>query len=153
MLTKGLAYISNQKQGTMDEGLKIVRKFIEEQIGIKKSEYVLENVSGFTRKNQFSARQLVNMLLWARNHFRIGTEYFQSLPVSGVDGTLEKRMKSVTGQVRAKTGLLNGVVGLAGFAETLSEHEVYIFAFIYNGGKDETLIKSKFDELAESIVK
>jgi D-alanyl-D-alanine carboxypeptidase/D-alanyl-D-alanine-endopeptidase (penicillin-binding protein 4) len=64
--------------------------------------------------------------------------YSASLPVAGVDGTLEDRMKNTlaTGRIHAKTGSVEHVRTLSGFAETPDGRQV-IFSFLSNnqGGK------------------
>jgi D-alanyl-D-alanine carboxypeptidase/D-alanyl-D-alanine-endopeptidase (penicillin-binding protein 4) len=44
-----------------------------------------------------------------------------TLPISGDDGTLDDRMKNTAaaGRIRAKTGTLDNVNSLSGYAETL----------------------------------
>ena len=79
-----------------------------------------------------------------------------SLPLSGFDGTLKKRMKETPaeGYVRAKTGYLDGVVSLAGYAARKPGvgSEVYAFTFIYNGSKDEAAVRATFDKILNYIV-
>ena len=55
------------------------------------------------------------------------------LPISGVDGTLKNiyQSKLLRGQLRLKTGTLNGVRCLAGFITTKSGNE-YRFVFMHN---------------------
>ncbi len=64
--------------------------------------------------------------------------YYASLPVAGVDGTLEDRMKNTpaAGRIHAKTGSVEHVRTLSGFAETPSGRRL-IFSFLSNnqGGK------------------
>lgn len=57
-----------------------------------------------------------------------------TLPIAGRTGTLRKRMKGTasTGRVRAKTGTLNTVNALAGFADTNSGAQLR-FSMIHNG--------------------
>ena len=77
-------------------------------------------------------------------------EFIMSLPIAGVDGTLKKRMKDplTFRQVRAKTGLLNGVVSLAGYA-TDSNGMPIPFVFIYNGPGDGARVRSIMDQIFE----
>jgi D-alanyl-D-alanine carboxypeptidase/D-alanyl-D-alanine-endopeptidase (penicillin-binding protein 4) len=60
-------------------------------------------------------------------------EYYASLPVAGVDGTLNERMKDsgIAGRIHAKTGSVSHVRTLTGFAETLGGRRL-IFSFLSN---------------------
>ena len=48
------------------------------------------------------------------------------LPIAGVDGTLEKRMKdsAAQGNVRAKTGTLEAISSLAGYLKASNGHDL-----------------------------
>ena len=61
--------------------------------------------------------------------------YYASLPVAGLDGTLEDRMKSTiaAGRIHAKTGSVEHVRTRSGFAETPSGRQL-IFSFLSNNG-------------------
>jgi serine-type D-Ala-D-Ala carboxypeptidase/endopeptidase (penicillin-binding protein 4) len=65
--------------------------------------------------------------------------YFASLPVAGVDGSLTERMKGTAaeGKIHAKTGSVEHVRTLSGFADTPSGRRL-IFSFLGNnqGGKN-----------------
>ena len=57
-----------------------------------------------------------------------------SLPIAGVDGTLEKRMTKgpADGNVRAKTGTLTGISSLAGYCRAANGHQL-CFSIINQG--------------------
>ena len=57
--------------------------------------------------------------------------------MSGIDGTLTKRMTDIAGKVKAKTGLLAGVSSLSGFVE--SDDDLLIFSILTNGFIAKTL--------------
>jgi len=67
------------------------------------------------------------------------TELSSQLPIAGRFGTLRKRMlaSASTGNVRAKTGTLNGVNGLAGVA-TATQGSSLSFSFLHNGPDPRT---------------
>jgi D-alanyl-D-alanine carboxypeptidase/D-alanyl-D-alanine-endopeptidase (penicillin-binding protein 4) len=151
ILTKNLSVQERGGVGTMPKGIQVLRDYMKEH---KFSEgAVLENPSGLSRSNRFAAADLLKILLHVKNNFRLFPEYFSSLPIAGVDGTLKKRLSADNqlGQVRAKTGHLSGVSGLGGYASDKAGH-IYSFVFLFNGSADDGY-KSKdlYDRLLEQI--
>ena len=151
MLTKQLAAV-NGVQGNLQVGIEMIRESVR-GAGVSDNEFDLLNPSGLTRENQFTARALVKVLEKVRKDFRLFPEYVSSLPIAGVDGTLKNRMKNgkASRWVRAKTGLLTGVISLAGFIGT-EQGEILSFAFIYNGPKDGAAVRSAYDRLISDIL-
>ncbi len=83
-------------------------------------------------------------------------DFMNSLPIAGIEerfvgGTLRYRMKDTAaeGKVKAKTGTLNGVTSLAGYAET-KDGETLIFSVIINNHLDDTAY-GLLDEIAVII--
>ena len=152
MLVKNIAADSGEKPATMQTGMNVVRKYLESS-GIKAGDYEFINAAGFTRKNRLSPLQLGGYMEFVRSDFSFFPEYLTALPIAGVDGTLRKRMvgSAAEGWVRAKTGLLNGAVGLAGFAGR-PNGQIATFVFIYNGSGREDKARAFFDHMAATIV-
>lgn len=151
ILTKQLSVVVNNEQGNIAGGMKVIESVLLEY-GLQRSDFSLINPSGLTRENKMTAKSL-HSLLWAvQKDFSLFPEFAMSLPIAGVDGTLKRRMKSKDSSrgVRAKTGLLTGVVGLAGYAG-LSDGTWVPFVFIYNGPEDGTRVRALFDRLAVEI--
>lgn len=90
--------------------------------------------SGLSLYNHLSPEIEVAFLRYAYTHENIYTRLREALPIAGVDGTLEKRMKNTEAQynVRAKTGTLTGVISLAGYCTTKDGHNL-AFSIIING--------------------
>jgi D-alanyl-D-alanine carboxypeptidase/D-alanyl-D-alanine-endopeptidase (penicillin-binding protein 4) len=151
MLTKQLAANKNGL-GTLAGGIELIRESVR-GAGVSDAEFEIYNPSGLTRDNKFSARALAKVLEKVRKDFRLFPEYVSSLPIAGVDGTLKSRLKTekTLRWVRAKTGLLTGVVSLAGYIGTESG-EMMSFAFIYNGSKDGGQVRSIFDRLISEVL-
>lgn len=155
MLVKNLSAEAGDRPATMEKGLKLVRSHIEKTAGLKAGEYEFINGAGFTRENLLSPRQLGSVLNAVRRDFRTFPEFLSSLPISGVDGTLRSRFRGLesVGWVRAKSGLLNGAIGLAGYAGD-SSGRVFTFVFLFNGspGREDSA-RQLFDQLANTLVK
>jgi len=153
MLTKQLA--AQQTPGTpatLASGTTVLEDYLA-SLGIERSEFTLKNPSGLTRLNRLSAAALVAMLNDMADDFRIASEFVTSLPIAGIDGTLEDRMADTPahGWLRAKTGYIEGVVSLAGYAATVGD-ERYTFAFIYNGPAPASQVRKLFDQWGTLLV-
>ncbi|MGZ3786938.1 MAG: D-alanyl-D-alanine carboxypeptidase/D-alanyl-D-alanine endopeptidase [Bacteriovorax sp.] len=151
MLAKNLAAEKSSTPARMKDGIEEIKKYLD-SLGLERKDYVLENVSGLTRENRFTAKQLALVLNSLKNDFLIFPEFASGLPIAGVDGTLKNRMKK--GEqvlVRAKTGYLDGVVGLAGFVGRKNDSPL-IFVFMYNGDYDHGIgARPLFDDLINQL--
>jgi D-alanyl-D-alanine carboxypeptidase/D-alanyl-D-alanine-endopeptidase (penicillin-binding protein 4) len=88
--------------------------------------------SGLSRRDVISAETLVTLL--RRMHDPSGSSpWMTALPVAGVDGSLQARMRGTAaeGNVRAKTGTMSNVRSLAGYVRT-REGERLAFAILVN---------------------
>ncbi len=155
MLTKNLAAYSGESPAKLSTGVNLIKSELR-KINITDKDLILLNPSGFSRDNKFSAHALTEVLSQIQNDFKIFPSFIDSLPLAGFDGTLKKRMKetSAEGYVRAKTGYLDGVVSLAGYAAKRPSvgSDIYTFSFIYNGSRDEALVRATFDKILNYIV-
>ncbi|RPJ74794.1 MAG: D-alanyl-D-alanine carboxypeptidase/D-alanyl-D-alanine-endopeptidase, partial [Alphaproteobacteria bacterium] len=152
MLTKNLAAENSPTPARMKDGIEEIKKYMD-ILGFTRKDYVLENVSGLTRDNRFSAKQLVLVLNTIKNDFLIFPEFAAGLPIAGVDGTMKNRMKNENEQslVRAKTGYLDGVVGLAGYVGRKNNSPL-IFVFMFNGNYEQGLAaRPLFDDLINQL--
>lgn len=153
MLVKDLAAQEQKSGATLKRGVEIIRDELA-KIGLSRSEVVFLNPSGLTRDNLFSAAALNTALAEIKKDFSVYPIFLNGLPIAGVDGTLKRRMKNTVaeGWVRAKTGYLDGVVSLAGYAGK-RDGTVLTFTFLYNGPRDEAIVREAFDQLLINSLK
>lgn len=88
------------------------------RMGYDAGRYTVADGSGVSLYNYLSAELETAFLRYAYRDEQIFIPLYQSLPVAGVDGTLRRRMQrgAACNNVRAKTGTLEGVSTLAGYA-------------------------------------
>lgn len=116
---------------TDDDLMKVPQDFYA-SAGIDPDDVIQSDASGLSRRDLVTPRALVALLTFAQKQPWFET-YFNSLPVAGVDGTLEDRMKDTiaAGHIHAKTGSVAHVRTLSGFADTASGRRL-IFSFLSN---------------------
>jgi D-alanyl-D-alanine carboxypeptidase/D-alanyl-D-alanine-endopeptidase (penicillin-binding protein 4) len=106
--------------------------------GIASGDVVQTDGSGLSRHDLVTPRAIVALLNYAQKQPWFA-QYYASLPIAGVDGTLEDRMKNTiaAGRVHAKTGSVEHVRTRSGFAETPAGRRL-TFSFLGNnqGGKN-----------------
>jgi serine-type D-Ala-D-Ala carboxypeptidase/endopeptidase (penicillin-binding protein 4) len=97
------------------------------------SNCILNDGSGLSRRNLITARSLVSLFVKAQ-YLPFGDDFYATLPIAGVDGTLHKRMKHTLAESNlvAKTGTLRNVSALTGYVTT-RDGELLAFAFVFNG--------------------
>ncbi|HWQ32476.1 MAG TPA: D-alanyl-D-alanine carboxypeptidase/D-alanyl-D-alanine-endopeptidase [Blastocatellia bacterium] len=128
-------------------GLEALRAFLQ-RAGIDTRPLSLRDGSGLARQDLVSPRSTSRLLefMTTHPHFAI---YRDSLPIAGVDGTLERRMRGTPAErnVRAKTGTLSYVNSLSGYATT-RRGQMLIFSMMANNytgpGRDVTAV---FDQI------
>jgi len=122
---------------TADDLMKVPQDFYA-SAGIDPDDVVQSDASGLSRHDLVTPRAIVALLTFVQGQPWFAT-FYDSLPVAGVDGTLEERMKNTpaAGHIHAKTGSVEHVRTLSGFAETLSGRRL-TFSFLSNnqGGKN-----------------
>src|SRR6266853_1929577 len=104
----------NAVWATPDELMKVPADFYA-AAGIAPGDVIQADASGLSRHDLVTPRAIATLLGFAQKQSWFGL-YYASLPVAGVDGTLEDRMKNTlaTGRIHAKTGSVQHVRTLSG---------------------------------------
>jgi D-alanyl-D-alanine carboxypeptidase/D-alanyl-D-alanine-endopeptidase (penicillin-binding protein 4) len=102
------------------------------QVGIAPEDIIQTDGSGLSRHDMVTPRAMLTLLRYAQTRPWFES-FFASLPVAGVDGTLEERMKNTpaAGRVHAKTGSVEHVRAMSGFADTAGGRRL-VFSFMSN---------------------
>lgn len=119
--------------GTLEKGSEAVIDFLT-SIGVSRSEFEILEGSGLSRYNYVTSNVYIQMLKYMYDDERTFDIFYNSLAIGGVDGTLKDRMIGTESErnVHAKTGTLNGVTTLAGYAIS-RDSELMIFYIAMNG--------------------
>lgn len=140
-----------REPGSWANGLEAVREHLN-TLGVSLEGASIVDGSGLSYQNAVAPRMLVSALRAAHGSFTIGPEFIGALPIAARDGTLEKRAKGAERSVRAKTGLLNRVTTLSGFAE-MPDGSVAVFSVLVNGYRvSDGLARAALDEFATTLV-
>ncbi len=117
--------------GSSENGIATENRLFRE-MGINPEGMNIVDGSGLSRLDLVTPRQIVTLLSYMYKN-KDFVPYYNSLPIAGVDGTLGDRMQNskAQGNIRAKTGFLEGVRSLSGYAYT-GDHEPVAFSIIVN---------------------
>jgi D-alanyl-D-alanine carboxypeptidase/D-alanyl-D-alanine-endopeptidase (penicillin-binding protein 4) len=117
---------------TFAGGLERVREYLE-SLDIPMDGLRLGNGSGLYDTNRITAAQLTHLLGHAYTDFRYSSDFLASLSIMGVDGTTRHRLgdSHAARYVRAKTGTLNSVSCLSGYAGRVGETPI-AFSILMN---------------------
>jgi serine-type D-Ala-D-Ala carboxypeptidase/endopeptidase (penicillin-binding protein 4) len=118
-------------EGSFLKGKEVVEETLG-RMGINKEAYSYADGSGLSRLNLISADALVSILKFMHKQ-PFFLHFYNALPVAGVDGTLEMRMRGTKAEnsVHAKTGSLTNVSSLSGYAQT-RDGETLAFSILSN---------------------
>ena len=119
--------LTQRGSGTPEAARELLRQWAGDRLGAAAAAgLVIDNGSGLSRDGRVSARLLAQLLLsaWASP---VMPELMSSLPVSGVDGTLQQS-RATLGRAHLKTGSLRDVAGVAGYVLAYSGRRYVVVA-------------------------
>lgn len=135
-LFKTLGAESSGVQGNSFFSQQAIQKFMKEN-GIYSKNTEIVDGSGISRSDQVTPLALNGIL--EKMYFDLNNfdDFYNSLSIAGVDGTLGNRLmdSNAENNFRGKTGSLNGVSGLAGYLNLKNGDDLIItIIFEYNKG-------------------
>ena len=138
--------------GSREDGLREMSAFLT-SIGVPPDQYRFYDGSGLSRMNLVTPQTVVTLLRFmsASSH---SEDWMTLLPVSGVDGSLATRMTGprIKGRIHAKTGSLNHVSALAGYAQTRKGDRLTFSIFINNSTAGVAEQRDLIDKICAVLV-
>ncbi len=118
--------------GSVANGVMAVKEIFAD-IGLNPENIIMVDGSGLSHLNMVTPKQVVELLKYMYSNKKVYTDFYNSLPIAGIDGTLGTRMKNTSAEkvVRAKTGFISHVRSLSGYAVT-GDNEPIAFSMIAN---------------------
>lgn len=131
--------------GSAESGNALLQEVLVKAGAPRASAYAADG-SGLSTLDRVSARAMIHLLSWS-HRAPWGSAFHASLPVAGESELLRNRMRRTpaAGNLHAKTGTTNEVIGLAGYV-TAANGEVLAFSFVYNG-RDRSSARTTIDRM------
>ncbi len=147
--TLGSAY--SGQQGNSFFSTQAILNYIEDN-NIYSTGTKIVDGSGISRFDQVTAGALVGLLEKVYFNIKQFDDFFNSLSIAGVDGTLHKRMIGTPAEnnFRGKTGTLNGISSLAGYVTTADGDDIIVcmmFEFSTGGASKYKNIQDRIIEI------
>jgi D-alanyl-D-alanine carboxypeptidase/D-alanyl-D-alanine-endopeptidase (penicillin-binding protein 4) len=138
--------------GNTETGLKVEQNVLS-QAGLDPEEYDLHDGCGLSREDLVSPAALVKLLQFAAAQ-PWAAKFQDTLPIAGVDGSLADRWKGsdVIGHVHAKTGTMDHVNALSGYALTLSGRNLAFSIMVNNHALKNGRVREVIDQIVEAMV-
>ncbi len=153
MLLYAMAEKFGGRPATAKNGIKLINELIK-LCGHSPEKYRIVDGSGVSHYNLVSAELLTDILKYIYTKEKsIYNKLIETLPVSGIDGTLSARMvnSAAYNNVRAKTGTLSGVSALSGYTKTASGNQIAFSILIQNFVGQSEKARSIQDEICRIL--
>lgn len=136
--------------GSAETAGQTLRDFLTREVGTTADAVTATDGSGLSVLDRVTPRALVQLLDHA-HRAPWGSAFHASLPVAGESELLRNRMRATPaqGNLHAKTGTTNDVIGLSGYV-TAENGEILAFAFLYNG-KDRWHARETIDAMGPTM--
>jgi len=139
--------ISQKKEGSWQAGINAMKEFWQSQ-GIDTKGLFLHDGSGLSHFNAISAHTL-NQILMHMNKSGQSDAFFNSLAISGKNGTLKNfgKQSTLINKFKAKTGSMTGVRSYSGILTKNDGKQVCISFIINNYSCTSKLVNKQFKDL------
>lgn len=139
--------------GSQEAAVASMRRFLADA-GIGSGEFFLRDGSGLSRHNLVAPAATVRLLefMWDTDDREA---YLDSLPVAGLDGTLDWRFRrtAARGRIHAKTGSMSHVLSLSGYARAGAGRTLAFAIFANNFGLASSSTQYLVDSIAAALVR
>jgi D-alanyl-D-alanine carboxypeptidase/D-alanyl-D-alanine-endopeptidase (penicillin-binding protein 4) len=138
-------------RGTLEAGIEVIHDFMS-KLGFQPDEYKIEDGSGLSKGNKLSPQMITTLLTYMYKHPH-GKVLWNSLPTSGIDGGLRRRMIAprYKSKIHAKTGYIAKTSALSGYVDA-SNGDVLAFSILMNNFKNLSTITKIQDDICQALV-
>jgi len=146
------AAVASGHPASREAGLAAMDEFLA-SIGIAKEEFQFTDGSGLSRATLVSPAAITKLLVHM-NHSAHREEWLNLLPIGGDDGTLGSRFAGhpEARAIHAKTGTLDHVKALSGYADTPAHGRVAFSLLVNNFEEPGTGVTKAIDEVVLSLL-
>ncbi len=139
-------------KGSLAGGRQVVTDFLT-QAGVPPQEYFFRDGSGMSRENLVAPEAVVRLLTFMDAQPEAAT-WRSLLPIGGRDGSLGSRFRNadVRGRILAKTGTLEHVRALSGYATTARGERLAFSILVNNSSEPGPMIRATMDRIVTALV-
>ncbi|MFN8009173.1 MAG: D-alanyl-D-alanine carboxypeptidase/D-alanyl-D-alanine-endopeptidase, partial [Terriglobia bacterium] len=139
-------------EGSIETGLAALAKFMA-KTGTPENNLKINDASGISRKNLVTPDSLVKVLVYM-DHHPLREKFLDMFPVAGKDGSLRTRFQSTpaAGHIQAKTGTMEGISTLSGYATTRQGSRLAFSLMMNNGVGAQQDVRDALDQICVWIV-
>jgi D-alanyl-D-alanine carboxypeptidase/D-alanyl-D-alanine-endopeptidase (penicillin-binding protein 4) len=142
-----------KKTGSTAAGIEVIIDFLK-NAGIRTDGMFIEDGSGLSPVNSINTRELVNLLFYMKYNGRYYSEYYNSFPDAGKEGTLKNYFRDPVFDTRlkAKSGSMTRVKSYAGYFTTQSGKQMIFSIIVNNFSGPSNIIISYIEEIIKEII-
>jgi D-alanyl-D-alanine carboxypeptidase/D-alanyl-D-alanine-endopeptidase (penicillin-binding protein 4) len=138
--------------GSIETGLAALGKFMA-KTGTPETSLIIRDASGMSRKNLVTPDSIVHVLTYMDHHPQ-REKFLNTFPVGGKDGTLKTRFQgtSAVGRILAKTGSIESVSTLSGYALTRQGVRLAFSLMVNNEAESQQDVREVLDQICLWII-
>lgn len=144
--------------GSRRDGLLEIDAYLKE-IGVEEEQWNFEDASGLSRLTLVTPKTVLKVLLTMWKIPVLRGVWVDSLPVGGLDGTLETRFQlpgraiaAKAARIHAKTGSLSHVSALSGYAERRDGRTLAFSILVNNYNAGNSILRPVIDRVALALL-
>jgi serine-type D-Ala-D-Ala carboxypeptidase/endopeptidase (penicillin-binding protein 4) len=138
--------------GSIETGLAALGRFMM-KTGTPEGSLKIRDASGMSRKNLVTPESIVRVLTYMDHHAQ-REKFLDTFPVGGRDGTLKTRFQGTpaAGRIFAKTGSMESVSTLSGYAQTTQGAHLAFSLMVNNEVGSQQEVREVLDQLCLWII-
>ncbi len=136
---------------SVKSSLEALEAWLKERPGLDLRGWKLSDGSGLSRRNTVTGEGVCQLLAWTQQQ-SWAEEFMQSLPRSGLSGTMLRVADYSGGRIAAKTGTLNGIGAYAGFVQGQSGQWYPFCVMVNHSPSGSATLRNSLDPLFKAML-